>query len=402
MRAKRLAATAWLLLAVAVGQGQQAGTASGAKGGELARHLAMAQQYLSQRKPQQAIPELRAVTALDPANVEARANLGVLLFFDGQFAEAVPLLKGALEAKPDLVKIRALLGVAERRVGDDKSGRANLEAVFPEITEEKLKLDVGRELMDSYTASDELEKAAEVSAVLLKLRPTDPALLYTSYRLHNDLSVQALLELSLTAPNSGQMHQAMAHELQREHDLPGTIRNLRQALALDPKLPGIHFELAEALHASDDQRLRAESVGQYKLAVESSPQDPKAATRMGDVLMESGDASGAEKFYRQALAAQPGFADAEIGLANALMQRGDAAGAAALLQQVEAADPTNSLAHFRLSVVYRKLKRPADVKRELGLYERYKDEHEKLKALYQDMRAAGPQAMAQQASGPAK
>jgi hypothetical protein len=61
-----------------------------------------------------------------------------------------------------------------------------------------------------------------------------------------------------------------------------------------------------------------------------------------------------------------------------------------LLEQVEAADPSNSLAHYRLSVVYRKLKRPDDVKRELELYQRYKNEREKLKAVYQNMRQAGP------------
>ena len=48
------------------------------------------------------------------------------------------------------------------------------------------------------------------------------------------------------------------------------------------------------------------------------------------------------------------------------------------------------LAHFRLSVVYRKLKRPEDVKREVELYQRYKDEREKLKAIYQKMRVAAP------------
>ena len=390
MRAKRRAVLALLLLG-GVMWGQQSGAGQGT-GSELARHLAQAQQYLAQRKPAEAIPELRAVVALDPNNVEAQANLGVLLFFQGQLAEAVPPLRGALEAQPGLTKVRALLGVAERRVGDDKAGRADLEAVFPQITEEKLKIEVGQDLIDSYTASDELDKAAGISGELLKLRPTDPSLLYTSYRLHNDLAVQALLELSLTAPNSGQMHQAMAHELQREHDLPGTVRNLRQALAADPTLPGIHFELAEALHASDDQRLRAESAEQYKLAVEKAPRDPKAASRMGDVLVDNGDLTGGETYYRRALESQPDFADAKIGLANILMQRGDTAGAEKMLKEVETADPTNSLAHFRLSVVYRKLKRPEDVKRELELYQRYKDEHEKLKALYQTMRDVGPEA----------
>ncbi len=55
------------------------------------------------------------------------------------------------------------------------------------------------------------------------------------------------LDLSVAAPDSGQMHQAMAHELAAQRDLTGAIANFRKALAIDPNLPGIHFELAEAL-----------------------------------------------------------------------------------------------------------------------------------------------------------
>ena len=356
----------------------------------LARHQRLAQQYLAEHNPTKAIPELRAVVALDPANVEARANLGVLLFFEGQFVQAIPQLQAAVDRQPDLFKIQALLGIAKRRSSEDAAGRADLETAFPRIEEPKLRNDVGRELIESYSASNELDRAAAVIATLLKASPADPGLLYISYRIHNQLALEALLELGLVAPDSAQTHQAMAHELTRDHDLSGTIANLRQALALDPDLPGIHFELAEALHASDDQRLRTESIAQYKLAVQTAPNDPKAATRMADIESEQGDLPAAAASYQSALKLQPGSVDAKVGLANVLTEQGDLQGAAALLEQVEAADPANVLAHFRLSVVYRKLKRPEDVKREVELYQRYKDEREKLKAVYQKMRVAAP------------
>ena len=201
------------------------------------------------------------------------------------------------------------------------------------------------------------------------------------------MMAEDLLSLSLADPNSAQLHQAIAHELQRTHDLDGTIRNLRQALALDPNLPGIHFELAEALHASDDQRLKAEAVDQYKLAVQTNPTDPKAAARLGDIEVEMGDLDAGEKNYQQALKLQPNSADAKIGMANVLTERGDPAAAAPLLEQVIAADPSNYLAHFRLSTVYRKLHRPEDVKRQLDAYTKYKDMHEKLTSIYKTLDA---------------
>jgi tetratricopeptide (TPR) repeat protein len=358
--------------------------------GSVQVHEQKAQQYLKERQPLKAIPELRAVVAAEPQNVEARANLGVLLFFQGQPAEAVPNLKAAVDAQPELWKIRALLGIAERESGDDAAGRADLESAFPHTDELKLKIEVGQNLIESYAASDDLDKASDVIGTLLKLAPTDPALLYTSYRIHTQMAVAAMTELALAAPDSAQTHQAMAHELQRDHDDAGTIANLKQALAIDPGLPGGHFELAEALHASDDQRLRAEAEAQYKLAIEANPSDPKAQSRMGDIEVEKGDLEAAKGYYQQALKLQPGSADAAIGLANVLSEQGKPNDALPLLLQVETADPTNILAHYRLSAVYRKLKRPEDLKREIELYQRYKQEREKLKTVYQQMRLATP------------
>jgi len=358
---------------------------------QIAEHQRKAEQYLREKKPLLAIPELKAVAALDPGNVEVRANLGVLLFFQGQYAEAIPQLKAAIGAKPDLWKIRSLLGIAERRTGDEQQGRSDLEAAFPHLEEEKLKIDVGRNMIESYASSDDFDKASDTIALLLKIEPTDPSLLYISYRIHSQMAVAAMLELGLVAPDSAQTHQAMAHELQRDRDLTATIANLRQALALDPTLPGIHFELAEALHASDDKTLRAEAESQYKLAVETNPNDTKAASRLGDIEVEKGNLDAGAAEYRRALKLQPNSADAAIGLANVLFEQGKTEEAESLLEKVEATDPTNVLAHYRLSAVYRKLKRPEEMKRELELYQRYKNEREKLQKVYQQMHVTPPQ-----------
>ena len=40
-------------------------------------------EYLKENKPELAVPEFRAIIALDPNNVDARGNLGAVLFFQG-------------------------------------------------------------------------------------------------------------------------------------------------------------------------------------------------------------------------------------------------------------------------------------------------------------------------------
>jgi tetratricopeptide (TPR) repeat protein len=359
---------------------------SGSAAQQVQLHEQRAHQLLNEKKPELAIKEFGAVLAVDPHNLDAQANLGVLLYFQKNYAAAEPHLRDAVAQKPDLTKIRVLLGMCERRLGETDAARADLQAVVDQLQEPNIRLEAGLELIEMYTASQELEKAAAVVALLRQGAPTDPRILYAAYRIYTDLAGESMLDLSVAAPDSGQMYQAMAHELVRERDSAGAIADYRKALAADPNLPGIHYELAEALHSSADLKLRAEAEEQYKLAVAVNGSDEKAITRLGDIAVDKGDLDGAAAEYKKALTLMPNDADASIGLARVYAEKNDAASAARLLEQVVAADPTNVLAHYRLSAVYRKLNRPEDAKRELQAYQKYKDMKEKMRQVYKNLR----------------
>lgn len=354
-------------------------------------HEQRAHELLSQKNPVLAAKEFAAVVALDPNNIDAQANLGVLLFFQKDYAQAESHLRKAVEQQPELTKIRALLGMCERNLGENDLARTDLQAIVDQIKEPSVRLEAGLELIELYTAAQELPKAAAVVEVLRAGAPTDPRILYAAYRIYSDLSGEALLDLSVAAPNSGQMHQAMAHELNRIGNNSGVIADLRKAIAIDPSLPGIHFELAEALHASSDLKLRAEAEQEYKLAVAANSRDEKAITRLGDIAVEKDDFDGATAYYKRALALVPGDADATLGLAHVYIEKDESAAALSLLEPLIVADPTNVLAHYRLSTAYRKLKRPADAKREMDAYQKYKGIKEKLGTVYKDMRLENPQ-----------
>ena len=367
----------------------QSGDGSAAQ--QVQQHEQRAHQLLNEKKTELAAKEFAAVLAVDPHNLDAQANLGVLLYFQKNYPAAEPHLHDAIEQKPDLTKIRALLGMCERRLGKTDAARSDLQAVVDQLQEPNIRLEAGLELIEIYTASQELEKAANVVAILRQGAPTDPRILYAAYRIYTDLAGEALLDLSVAAPTSGQMYQAMAHELVRQREINGAITNFRKALAADPNLPGIHFELAEALHSSADLKLRAEAEQEYKLAIASNSLDEKSVSRLGDLYVDKGDLNEAATYYKQALKLQPGDADAALGLARVYTEKNDPASALPLLEQVTTADPTNVLAHYRLSAVYRKLNRPADAKRELEAYQKYKDIKEKLRLMYKELRLETPQ-----------
>ncbi|MDW5264427.1 MULTISPECIES: tetratricopeptide repeat protein [Acidobacteriaceae] len=354
-------------------------------------HEQRAHELLSQKNPTLAAKEFAAVVALDPNNIDAQANLGVLLFFEKDYAQAEPHLRSAVEQQPGLIKIRALLGMCERNLGKSDLARADLQAVVDQLKEPSVRIEAGLELIELYTAAQELPRAAAVVEALREDAPTDPRILYAAYRIYSDLAGEALLDLSVAAPNSGQMHQAMAHELNRIGNTSGTIADLRKAIAIDPNLPGIHFELAEALRTSSDLKLRAEAEQEYKLAIEANSRDEKAISRLGDIAVEKDDFDGAIAYYQHALALVPGDVDATLGLAHVYIEKDESSSALPLLESLIAADPTNVLAHYRLSTAFRKLKRPADAKREMDAYQKYKGIKEKLGAVYKDMRLESPQ-----------
>jgi tetratricopeptide (TPR) repeat protein len=349
-------------------------------------HLREAHRLLSENKPDAAIPEFRAILALDPSNIDALGNLGVLLFFHGHYADAIPDLRGALERKPDLWKIQALLGMAERRTGDAQSARTDLEASFPQLQDQKVRVEAGLELADLYSGAEELEKASSVIGALRALDPENKQVLYAAYRVHSDLSREAALSLALVAPQSAAIYQVMAHEAALHGDTAAAIRDYREALHLEPKLSGVHFELAELLKTlPSTPENQAETKAEYKLALEQNPLDEKAHLRLAAIAEQSGDQKTALELYTRAVALQPDDAEACYDLGNLFVAMNEPEKAVKLLEHAAQMDPTNATIHFRLGTVYRRLGRDADAQREIEQYRKYKDLKEKLRETFREL-----------------
>jgi tetratricopeptide (TPR) repeat protein len=352
---------------------------------QIESHARKAAEYLKENKPELAAPQFEAIVALDPNNVDARGNLGVLLFFQGAYADAIPQLRAALKLKLTLWKIQALLGIAEKRTGDIEAGRRDLEQAFPKVPEEKIRIQAGMELIEIYSGMGDLDRAGATVSVLRKLEPTNEAVLYTSYRIYSDLAAESVLSLSVVNPNSARMHLALAHELAKRGNAVEAIENYRAALKLDPQLPGLHFELAEMLSTLDTAKGRDEAEEQYKVALAANPGDEQAECRLGEIALQRDDRKEADQRFSRAVQLQPNDPEANIGLAKVFMTMEEPEKAEPLLQHALQLDPTSPLAHFRLSTVYRQTGRIAEAKHELEEYQKYKEIKEKLRKIYSDL-----------------
>jgi tetratricopeptide (TPR) repeat protein len=365
----------------------QSGAQSGAsRQQQIAAHNRQAQRDLKENRADLASAELRAIVALDPNNVDARGNLGVMLFFQGDYADAIPQLRAALKLQPGLWKIEALLGMSEKRTSDAQGALDDLEKAFPKLQEEKIRIEAGMELIEIYNGSGDLDKAAGIVSVLRGSYPTNVDVLYASYRIYSDLAGESMLSLSMAAPDSARMHQVMAHEMARQGDTEAAIRNYREALSLAPQLPGLHFELAEVLHASSSATEKQEAEGEYKAALAVNPFDEESERRLGEIAAERGDQKEAYAYYSRALQLKPDDAEANIDLAKILTSMEQPEKAVALLQRAIQLDPTIAVAHYRLSILYRNAGRTADAQRELEAFRKYKQMKEKLRGVYHEMR----------------
>ena len=358
---------------------------------QIEAHSRLAQQYLSQRRPDLAIPELEEVVALDPMNADAQGNLGVLLFFRGDYKDAVPHLRAAIEVKSDLWKIQGLLGLSEGQLGDTNASRVDLQAAFPHLTEENFQVDVGKALIDNYAATGDLDKAAATVSTLLASRPTDVSLLYMSYRIYSDLAGRSMLTLALTAPDSAEMHQAMARELARHGDTDPAIANYREAIKLNPQLPGLHSELGDLLYHSTEKNLQAQAGAEFNAALDVNPRDEKAQLSLGMIAQKNGDLQTAYTDDSRAVQLDPSDPDAYAELAKLLAMMNQPEQAKQMFEHAIRLDPTNYVAHYRLASMYRQQGKTDEAKQQVAEYLKYKQMKDKLERLFHDMRVESAQ-----------
>jgi Tfp pilus assembly protein PilF len=344
-------------------------TNANAQDGEIPSHLRRAQQLLAEKKPELAIQEYRAVLAIRPDNLEAHANLGIVLFFQGQCSEAIGHLEQALKVQPELPKIHALLGVCQKREGQLDKAQRNLEGALPSVKEPQISALIEKNLADLYYAEGNLQPASYMTEKLLEADPHNPDVLYMLYRIHLDIANRARDALATLAPDSPRMHQLMAEHFINEGDAENAITQYEDALRSDPKLPGVHYELAEAiLQQSKVPESLAKATELLKAALIEDPRNAGAEAELGEIAMIEDHRDVAKEYFSHALELRGDEFNALVGMADIASGQGNNEQTVKYLLQATQQDPMDDKLHYRLSRAYRSLGRKEESDRELDLY----------------------------------
>jgi tetratricopeptide (TPR) repeat protein len=359
---------------------------AGSRDQDIHDHLRRAAEDLKANDTNSAIQEFDAVLALDPKNAEANANLGVIAFFQRDYQNASKYLGNALAVDPSLTKTQALLGICQRRLGRS-SGQALLEKSFPKLKDKNLKIQVGLELAGIYSQEGNIDRTASVMQSLVDIDPDNVEILYMAQRVYFDLADDTLNKLAILAPGSARMQQVIAERLINDGDLKGATEHYRKALELNPRLPGVHYELAEAIleAAPNDSEAQAEAEKELQTAVQFDGDSAKTECLFGRIAWRRSDLKGAYAHYERAFTLDPNNVEAQIGVSRLLVIMEKPEEALKYLRMAVERDPLNSEAHYRLAVVCKKLQLKDEADKEFRVFQEIKDAKEQVKMLYRQM-----------------
>ncbi len=369
-----------------------AGQAETSRSAGIYDHLRKAAEYLKANDADSAIKEFNAVVALDPKNAEAYANLGVIAFVQRDYPNASQNLRKALTIDPSLKKTQALLGICERRLGHP-SAQGLLEKSFPMLKDKNLQIQVGMELASIYYQQGDLDRTASVMRTLVDLDPDNVEVLYMAQQTYFELAEDTLNKLAILAPGSARMQQVIAERLINEGDLKGATEHYRKALEINPRLPGVHYELAEAIleSAPSDAEVQAQAEAELQTAVKLDGDSAKTECLFARIAERRGDADTAYAHYQRAFALNPGEVQAQMGLGRLLASQEKPQEAMQYFRMAVQADPLNGEAHYRLASVCRILQLKDESKKEVQLYQEIKKAKDRLEELYRQMNKKPPE-----------
>lgn len=354
---------------------------------EIKRYMEQGQGALKANQPEEAAQAYRAVLKIDSANVDAHANLGIVAMVRGNWAGAAEELQRALKLSPSHWKVQGLLGLCEVHLGHLEPATKLLSSSFPHLEDAKLRREAGLQLLQIWQEGGELEKANGVLGRLQELYPTDAAVLYAAYRIHSDLAFQAVESLALNAPDSAQLHRALAEHMVNEGRAQDAIAEYRQAVASSPAVAALHYELGEAILANSHlEASLAEAQKEFEAALLLSPAYAASECKLGDIQLWRSSSATASDHYQHALKLNSQAACAKLGLAGLLIEDGKTQEALGYLQSAARADPYNAQVHHRLAVLYRSLGQNQEADQELAAFQELEKAQSQLqKALHPEL-----------------
>jgi tetratricopeptide (TPR) repeat protein len=219
------------------------------------------------------------------------------------------------------------------------------------------------------------------------LDPDNVEVLFMAQRVYSELADDTLNKLAVLAPGSARMQQVIAERLVNAGDLKGAIDHYRKALQIDPRLPGVHFELGEAIlqSARGDAGTQAEAQKEFDVALHMDGDSAQTECQLGSIALSQSQLDQALTHYQRAYQINPNDVQAQMGLAKVLTVQEKPQEALQYLRMAVQSDPLNSAAHYQLGIAYQRLEMTDIARKELQLSQDIKKTKAQVEELYRQM-----------------
>ncbi len=300
---------------------------------------------------------LQQIFAIDPKCARAHQMRGIRYEIEKDWKKAIEQYRTALKLDPGLRGVAASIArIYEKEIAAPEEARAAL--ALPPRTPAP----------NSGIALIEKKRPSEALPHLLRWRtaqPRDPNVYYYLGEAYTDLKVTVIQRLTAANPESYRLHQIMAENYVSIHRNAEAAAEYRKVLAVEPKLPGVHYELGKLLmdSAPDDARRMLEQ----ELVID--PNHYLAKSLLGQLFAALREHERAIPLLEEALAARPGLLDAHKALGSALVDSGKPESGLVHLRMVAKQSPEDEQIHFLLAQAYRALGRKEDAAREMQVHQ---------------------------------
>jgi tetratricopeptide (TPR) repeat protein len=320
--------------------------------------------------------ELRLVVVNQPSDVGARVNLGVVYMRRFEWKQALIQLEVAERLAPQVAGIRLNVGLAYYRQGLYDKAVPPFESV---VRDEPGSVQAHRLLGLCYLFVARYKESAEILKAVWSESLSDPSYLYALAVAADQAKNQALAEKALTGllamstSESGDRRAAPLIDLligkayMQRDDYVQAMIELQKALALDPRLPMLHYHLGLVYrHDALLPEARAEFLAD--LAIE--PQVADAVDQLGEVEYSLGDIPSSRKHLEQAVRLNPRLGTAWFYLAKIYLKNAQYDAALTALGNAAAVDDKSTNVHYLRAQTLKQMGRPKEAAAEFATVKR--------------------------------
>lgn len=323
------------------------------KASQASQYAAEGQEALAKNDYAGAEAAFKKLAALEPGVAEVHATLAAISFKERNYDQAAREVRTAERLKPGLPKLNSLLGLSLAEMGHFDEALPPLEKGFHQTAEPEVRRMCGLELLRAYSELDRDADAVELALALNKLYPNDPEVLYHTGRVYGSQAYNVMERLHDTAPGSVWMLMAQgeANESQKQWD--AAIVAFNRVLALDPRRPGIHYQLGRIylsrFHDTFNSADREQAMHEFSDELDADPQNGNAAYELANYQEQIGNSTAARQQYERLIQQFPDFEEALVGLASVNLALQKPADAVPLLERATHLRPGDEVAWWRLA-----------------------------------------------------